>query len=281
MRLCPVNDQICGHRDSKGWARYASNVNVQAYLDRIGYRGSLEPTAETLRGLHRAHMYAVPFENLDIYGGRRHLTLDEGAFFRKVVEERRGGFCYELNGLFGALLRELGFHVDLLSGRVVSAKKVGPEFDHLLLLVHLEERWLADVGFGDSSRTPLRLDDPKPQGEPAGAFKLTHEGDEWAMWGWGAAEKWSEVYRFTLKPHHLQEFATMCEYHQTSPDSQFTRNNVCTLPTSEGRKTISGNRFTVVANGERTMQRLADETAYYTTLAEHFGVELRGVKANP
>lgn len=255
-------------------------MNVKAYLDRIGYRGSIEPTAETLRGLHRAHMYTVPFENLDIFGGRRHLTLDEDAFFRKIVGERRGGFCYELNGLFGALLRELGFRVDLLSARVVSAKKVGPEFDHLLLLVHLEERWLADVGFGESSRTPLRLDDPESQGEPAGAFKLTHEGGDWSMWGLGAGEKWAEVYRFSLTPHPLQDFAAMCEYHQTSPDSQFTRNNVCTLPTAEGRKTISGNRFTVVANGERTMQRLPDEAAYHAALAEHFGVELRRVEAN-
>jgi len=254
-------------------------VNIQAYLDRIGYRGSTEPTAETLRGLHQAHMYAVPFENLDIYGGRRHLTLDEEAFFRKVVQERRGGFCYELNGLFGALLRELGFRVDLLSGRVVSAKKVGPEFDHLLLLVHLEERWLADVGFGESSRTPLRLDDPEPQGEPHGSFRLTHEGADWSMWGLGAGDKWAEVYRFTLTPHPLQDFAAMCEYHQTSPDSPFTRNNVCTLPTAEGRKTISGNRFTVVAHGERTIQRLPDEAAYHAALAEQFGIQLPPVGA--
>lgn len=256
-------------------------MNVQAYLDRIGYRGSTEATVETLRALHRAHMYSVPFENLDIYGGRRHLALDEGAFYRKVVEERRGGFCYELNGLFGALLRELGFRVDLLSGRVVSARKVGPEFDHLLLLVHLEEGWLADVGFGESSRIPLRLDDPEPQGEPSGSFKLSHEGGDWSMWGLGTNEKWTEVYRFTLAAHPLQDFAAMCEYHQTSQDSQFTRNNVCTLPTAEGRKTISGNRFTVFAHGERTIQRLANEDAYDAALAEQFGIHLPAVGVRP
>jgi N-hydroxyarylamine O-acetyltransferase len=249
-------------------------VDVNAYLRRIGYSGGRAPTIETLRALHRAHMYTVPFENLDIFGSRRHLTIDEGAFFRKVVGERRGGFCYELNGLFAALLRELGFRVELLSGRVVSGKRIGPEFDHLLILVHLQERWIADVGFGESSRIPMRLDDPAPQGEPSGAFRFEHDGPEWSMWQLAASGKWTEAYRFTLTPHHIGDFAGMCEYHQTSPDSPFMRNNVCTLATPNGRKTVSGNRLTIVADGERTITRLADDAAYHAALLAHFGVTL-------
>jgi len=128
-------------------------VDVAAYLHRIHYRGPLAPTAETLRALHLAHHLAVPFENLDIHLGQP-IILDEARFYDKIVRRRRGGFCYELNGLFAALLRELGFDVTTLSARVIDTQPgmIGPEFDHLVLLVQLEERWLADVGFGDSFR---------------------------------------------------------------------------------------------------------------------------------
>src|SRR4051812_2868960 len=110
-------------------------MDVQAYLRRINYRGELAPTAATLRELHRAHLLAVPFENLDIHLGRP-ILLDEQALFDKIVAHRRGGFCYELNGLFALLLRDLGFEVTLLAAGVARADGgFGPEFDHLTLLV--------------------------------------------------------------------------------------------------------------------------------------------------
>src|SRR5215213_6707253 len=135
-------------------------MDVQAYLRRINYRGELAPTVATLRELHRAHLLAVPFENLDIHLGRA-ILLDQDALFDKIVTRRRGGFCYELNGLFALLLRELGFEVTLLSAGVARAGGgFGPEFDHLTLLVKVPSAeamalylpsasWLADVGFGD------------------------------------------------------------------------------------------------------------------------------------
>lgn len=131
-------------------------MDVSAYRDRINYRGSTEPTIETLRALHRAHLLAVPFENLDIHLNRR-IVLDEAALFEKIVVHRRGGFCYELNGLFAGLLRRLGFAVTIFSANVLHGG-IPAEIDHLTLLIQLEERWIADVGFGDSSRLPLRLD---------------------------------------------------------------------------------------------------------------------------
>src|SRR5689334_21580804 len=112
-------------------------MDVQAYLHRIGYHGGLEPTAANLRDLHRAHRVAVPFENLDIHVGRP-IVLDQDALFDKIVTRRRGGFCYELNGLFAVLLRALGFDVALLSAGVARADGgFGPEFDHLTLLVRV------------------------------------------------------------------------------------------------------------------------------------------------
>ncbi|PYX42331.1 MAG: acetyltransferase, partial [Acidobacteria bacterium] len=125
-------------------------LDSKAYLARINYTGPTTPTAETLRALHLAHLYAVPFENLDI-ALKRPITCDQQRFLHKIVELHRGGFCYELNGAFAALLRELGFPTTLLSARVAREDgSASPEFDHMTLRVDLDEPWLADVGFGDS-----------------------------------------------------------------------------------------------------------------------------------
>lgn len=114
-------------------------LNVPAYLARIGYTGPPSPDAETLRRLHRAHLLSVPFENLDI-GLKRRIVCDAEASIRKIVEQGRGGFCYELNGAFAELLAQLGFRVTLLSARVVKRDGgYGPEFDHLTLRLELEE----------------------------------------------------------------------------------------------------------------------------------------------
>jgi len=128
-------------------------LNLHAYLARIQYTGPTTPNSETLRAIHRAHMLAVPFENLDIELGRN-IPCDEAAAVRKIVELKRGGFCYELNGAFAALLRTLGFEVTLLAARVMRADgSEGPEFDHLTLRVDLAEPWLADVGVAPASRS--------------------------------------------------------------------------------------------------------------------------------
>src|SRR5215475_5423928 len=133
-------------------------VNIAAYLDRINYHGPLAPTAETLRDLQVAHLLTVPFENLSIHA-RQPIVLDDNALFEKIVKTRRCGFCYEANGLFAALLRSLGFDVAMLSARVANAEgEFGPDFDHMALMVSIDERWLVDVGFGDSFHTPLLID---------------------------------------------------------------------------------------------------------------------------
>ncbi|HEX4920040.1 MAG TPA: arylamine N-acetyltransferase, partial [Candidatus Bathyarchaeia archaeon] len=137
-------------------------MNVEKYLNRIGFKGSASPTINVLRQLHRQHMLTVPFENLDIHQGKP-IILDPRRFYRKIVEERRGGFCYELNGCFSWLLRKLGFKVSILSARV--AQKNGgftPEFDHMVLLVRLKGNLLVDVGFGDSFTEPKPFDSEDP-----------------------------------------------------------------------------------------------------------------------
>src|SRR6266850_2828108 len=112
-------------------------MNIKAYLDRINYHGSLAPIAATLRALQVAHLLAVPFENLSIHAAQP-IVLEDDALFTKIVEKRRGGFCYEANGLFAALLRELGFDVVMLSAGVANAEgSFGADFDHMVLMVLL------------------------------------------------------------------------------------------------------------------------------------------------
>lgn len=247
-------------------------MNLPAYLQRITYTGPLTPTAETLRALHLAHLLAVPFENLDIHLGRP-IVPDETNFFRKIVEGRRGGFCYELNGLFAALLRELGFDVTLLSARVArESGGFGPEFDHLTLLVQLEERWLADVGFGECFREPLRLDEPGEQGQPMGRYRLAKKGTRWVLWELSKEVGWQPQYQFTLQPRRLADFAGMCRYHQSAPESHFTQKRVCSLATPEGRVTLSDRRLIVTQNGRREERELGSQVEVGSALREQFGL---------
>jgi N-hydroxyarylamine O-acetyltransferase len=244
---------------------------VERYLRRIGHEGPREPGPETLRALHRAHLAAVPFENLDIHAGRP-ILAEEAPILEKIVTRRRGGFCYELNGAFAALLRALGFDVTLLSARVrTAAGGFGPEFDRLALLVRLDERWLADVGFGDSFIDLLLLDEPGEQRQPAGAWRVEGKGDERALARRGADGSWETEYLFTLAPRRLSEFADMCRWHQTSPESPFTRKTVCTLPTPDGRITLSDRRLIVTAPTGRE-ERDVDDADRPRLLRERFGV---------
>jgi len=248
-------------------------LDVSSYCARIGYSGAAEPTAETLRTLHRWHMMSVPFENLDI-SLRRKIELDEDAILKKVIERRRGGFCYELNGAFAALLRALGFQVTLLSARVARADgSESPEFDHLTLRVDLEQPWLTDVGFGESFLEPLRLSAEKEQLDPAGVFRLIREGDRWHMQR-SESDGWKAQYSFSLRPHRLEDFAGMCHYHQTSPDSSFTQKRVCSRATPDGRITLSEMKLITTRKGQREEKALSSQAEWITTLQEQFGIRL-------
>ena len=246
-----------------------SIVDIQRYLERINYHGSLDPTLQILRALHEAHLLAVPFENLDIHLGRE-IVLDEASLWTKIVEHKHGGFCYELNGLFALLLRAIGFSVDRLSAAVAnSTGGFSPEFDHLTLLVHLEENWLADVGFGEAFRQPLQMQTVLAQPQDRGSYRLEREGEFWIYQEWDGA--WKSAYCFTLQPHELRDFAAMCQYHQTSPKSHFTQKRVCFLATRSGRITLSDQRLITTIDDERTERLLTDED-YQTVLAEQFGI---------
>jgi N-hydroxyarylamine O-acetyltransferase len=267
-----------------------SPTNRTDYLDRIHAPMKerfelLEPSLQTLHALHEAYMLAVPFENLAIHYGQP-IILEEEALFDKIVRKRRGGFCYELNGLFAWLLRQLGFQVTLLSAGVARASGgFGPEFDHLTLLVHQVEGadWLADVGFGDSFLWPLRFEAEVEQTDADGRRYLLLRKEQgsgevrtnasWIMQQC-SGEQWEAQYRFTLQPRKLADFTERCHYQQASPESHFTQHRICSLTTPTGRVTPSRLRLITTVHGERQERLLESEDEYRRILAELFGIVL-------
>lgn len=249
-------------------------MNVIAYLERISYDGTTVPSAETLRALQLAHLQTVPFENLSIHAGEP-IVLEDEALFTKIVERRRGGFCYECNGLFAALLRALGFDVKMLSAEV--ANKQGgysQPFDHMTLMVRGTQRWLVDVGFGDSFLEPLLLDEPGEQVGSEHSFRIVEE-DGYLILKRREANGWIPQYRFTLRPYQYEDFAEMCRYHQTSPESHFTQKRICSRATESGRITLSDMRLIETNHEERHERVLANQREYDAALQQHFGIVMR------
>jgi N-hydroxyarylamine O-acetyltransferase len=250
----------------------SSVFDTIAYLDRLGLTETATANIALLRRLHRAHLLRVPFENLDIHL-RRPIRLDPAGFFAKIVTRGRGGFCYELNGLFASLLKVLSFPVTLLSARVADDQGVfGAEFDHLTLRVDLDQPYLADVGFGDLFLEPIRLAADLEQKDFYGDFRFLREGDVWVLQRRGTEAEWRSLYSFTLLPRRLEDFLERCEYHQTSPVSHFTQKIVCSLATRTGRVTISGDRLIETSEGYRTERIIGSEAELRFLLASRFGV---------
>ncbi|MDX6447490.1 MAG: N-hydroxyarylamine O-acetyltransferase [Blastocatellia bacterium] len=249
-------------------------MDVEAYLKRINYTGPLAVSAEVLRLLQLAHLRAVPFENLSIHSGEPILLNDE-ALFEKIVRRHRGGFCYELNGLFATLLRSLGFEVAMLSAQVANAEGVfGPDFAHMTLVVTLAERWLVDVGFGDSFLEPLLLDTNSEQMQGDRSYRVVREGERLVLSQRSNGDDWKPQYRFTLKAYHYPDYSEMCHYHQTSQQSHFTQARICSRATPDGRISLSDLRFIETAGG-RKQERLISEEECATMLREQFGIVLR------
>lgn len=246
-------------------------MDVKAYLERINYHGPLVVSAESLRNLQVAHLFNVPFENLSIHA-HEPIVLNDEALFGKIVERRRGGFCYEANGAFAALVRALGFQVTMLSAEVAGPTgDFSPPFDHMTLIVELEQPWLVDVGFGDSFVEPLRLDVTSEQVQGEQAFKIVPDG-EYRVLLRRDHDEWKPMYRFTLTPHEFRDYEERCQFQQTSPQSHFTQNRICSLATEDGRVTLSGMRLIVTSKEGREERTLASQQEYEDILREHFGI---------
>ena len=248
-------------------------MDRHAYLHRIGLRRSPAPDVGGLKVLHRAHLQNVPFENLHIRA-RIPIELQPDRLYDKIVRQRRGGFCYELNGLFAVLLEELGFRLDRIQGQVYEARRqrFGPPFDHMALLVHVEgQRYLADVGFGDLFLEPLPLQLGQEFPDGGRTFALDEDEEGHVVLRRANGRSASPMYRFSTAPHALEDFTGMCRHHQTSPHSHFTQRTVCTMALPEGRVTLTDQR-TIMTHQSRREEHSIKGDGFRSALWDHFGM---------
>lgn len=244
------------------------------YLRRIGIEKSELPlTFETIKLLQKQHLLNVPFENLDIHW-KRPIALDTEKFYEKIVGEKRGGFCYELNGLFYELLSEVGFTSRIISARVYNGKDFNAEYDHLAILTKIkDEEFLVDVGFGDFTAAPLKFMLSVEQQDANGVFLIRKFDEDYFEVVKKEGEYEQSEYIFKNSVRDLSEFSEMCRFHQTSPQSHFTWSKLCSLMLENGRKTLTDKEFIETENGEKRKTKINSEDEFYDYLAREFRIE--------
>ena len=261
------------NKNASEYTLISNQMDRAAYLSRIGIEDR-DPSTDTstLRTLQKQHLLSVPFENLDIHWNRP-IVLDLERFFEKIVVEKRGGFCYELNGLFNELLRRLGFKTRLVSARVFNGTIHGPEFDHAAIIVTLPEgEYLADVGYGAFTAEPLRFVLDEEQVDRGEKFVIRKFDDEYLEVAKFVKGNWRSEYLFKDIERELSEFSAMCDFQQYSPDSHFRTGKLWSIMTTDGRKTLTDNKFIVTSKGAVNELEIAPEV-FYRLLREEFAIE--------
>jgi len=251
-------------------------MEAEKYLERINYSDKTEPEMEVLKALQKKHLLSVPFENLDIHD-KIPIELDLANIFKKVVIERRGGFCYELNGIFHELLNSIGFDVKMISARVFDQTQqiFSPEFDHLAIIAKIESvDYLADVGFGEFAFSPLKIELNTIHNDERGSFRIEKYDDLYYKVAKRAGDNWGPEYMFTLKKRDLSEFKDMCHYNQTSPLSHFTQNKFCSLATEKGRITVTSNKIKITEGDTITELQVNSEEEFLVALTKYFHIRL-------
>lgn len=228
-------------------------MNIKSYLDRIGIENTdVAADLGNLKLLQRQHLLNIPFENLDIHW-KRPIVLDGNSFYDKIIGEKRGGFCYELNGLFYELLTKIGFQSKIISAKVSKGNgDFGAEYDHLAIITQVgNEDYLVDVGFGAFAAEPLKLVLDAQQKDDNGVFAIEKYDENYLKVVKKDVDIWQSEYIFTPFERDLGEFSGMCRFHQISPESHFTRGKVCSLMTLNGRKTLTDAKFIENKNGRK------------------------------
>jgi N-hydroxyarylamine O-acetyltransferase len=250
-------------------------MNVQAYLDRIGYRGAVRPDLSVLVALQQTHVCTVPFENLDVQLGRPVTTVAEDAY-EKIVGKNRGGWCYEQNGLFGWVLEQIGFDVTRVAAAVMRQDRGDASLaNHLCLLVATPEsstRYLVDVGFGGSMLEPIELLEGEHTHAP---FRLGLEKENdgyWRFWEDLGDGKFS--YDFLDEPANEAALQAKCATLQSDPSSIFVMNLVAQLRSQEQHMVLRGRVLHIASANGITRRTLNSADEIVATLASQFGLDL-------
>ena len=249
--------------------------DLDAYFERIGYSGGADPTEETFNELHVCHTLNVPFENLDVFYKKPPL-LDEESLYNKIVKNRRGGYCFEMNGIFSMVLKKLGFRVKNLLARVTIDGVNYTSKTHQAVLVEIGgQRWIADVGFGnDGIIAPLLLAEDMDQKQYAHVYRIVKEP---RFGGYLLQKKlagiYNGMYAFTLDECLPEDFVMSNHYTATFPASFFLMMRMCTMPTREGRITLTDTHFKMTKNDDTTETGIDNDEEFNRYLKKYFGLD--------
>ncbi len=257
---------------------YEPIADVKGYLARIGYEGEVEVSKEGLSELMRCQLAAVPFENLDIFHGHREPSLETEALFGKIVTERRGGYCFELNGLFYKLLETLGFCCYCAAARIVLGREYRTPTAHRIIIVSLEgKRYFCDVGFGGPTPTvPILLEEGVVSASPSGyCHRFIKNGAETIL----EVEldgKFTPMMIFEEKACDEIDFIPFNAFCAFSEYEPFIKKQMLWKNLSDGKCSIDGNVLRVKRSGEEWEEVLDSEEKLRSALMTWFGIEYKG-----
>lgn len=259
-------------------------LDLDGYFDRIDYRGPAEPTLAVLQDLMTAHTGSIPFENLDPLMGVPVDDLSPEALTDKLVRRRRGGYCYEQNGLMGYVLTEIGFRVRRLAGRVVwmlpPDRPPGAQ-THTVLAVTFpgsQGSFLVDVGFGGQTLTsPIRLQTGNAQQTTHEPYRLNDRGDDGLVLHALVREEWQPLYVFGTKTVPQIDLRVGSWYVSTHPSSMFVTGLMVALTTDDARYNLAGRNLTIHRADGSEKIRLDDAAAVVDVLIERFGIDVAGI----
>jgi len=249
-------------------------MDIEKYLKRIDFQGPVYIHKDVLFKLQKNHLLNIPFENLDIYYGKKiNLSIDK--LYQKIIIDERGGFCYELNGLFYNLLKQIGFNAKLISARVHSKNgKYSPEYDHLAIIVAIDDNeYLVDVGFGKFSLEPLRFQMTESIEDVLGQFKFDKLNIDYYRINEIIDNNLIPQYIFSDKERKFQEFEERCKFHQTSENSHFTKKKLISITTKDGRITLNDSLLKITRFGTKKEIEF-NENDFETKLKQFFNIEI-------
>ncbi|MGV3639348.1 MAG: arylamine N-acetyltransferase family protein [Adhaeribacter sp.] len=252
-------------------------MELSAYLNRVQVPGIPAASVDTLLDLHQAHVFHIPFETLDVLS-RVPITLDPQRFYDKIVISKRGGFCYEVNGLLKTMLDQIGFQSWFIACQVYvpASDSYGRNLGHVAIITEInQELYLVDVGFGSGFIQPLRVVYDLPQFQFGTWYRLRRLDEEIIVLERSPdGQQYQPMYKLSLAPRAFSDFQEMCLFHQTSPEAPFTRQPLCSRPTPEGRITLTGTALIITRKGERSEYPIASDQDFNEKLALYFGIAL-------
>lgn len=254
--------------------KLSSEINIEKYLNRIDFHDTIDIDENSLFRLQKQHLLNIPFENLDIHYGKK-ISLVIKDIYKKIIIQKRGGFCYELNGIFHQLLKQLGFNAKLISARVHTDKgNYSPEYDHLAIIVKLESKeFLVDVGFGKFSLEPLLLNANQIIKDNYGLFQFDKYHTNYYRINEIKNNKLIPQYIFKIKERELNEFDKRCKFHQSSNNSHFTKKKLISIATAIGRITLNNSQLKITHSGIENIENF-EESEFENKLKQYFVIEI-------